>query len=65
VSREVGRGALTVALVFAAEQPLAAYADPGSGALLWQILVAAFVGAMFYLRKFTTWFRGKKKDTED
>lgn len=54
-----------MALVFAAEKPLAAYADPGSGALLWQVLVAAFVGAMFYLRKFTTWFRGKKKDTED
>ena len=28
------------------------YADPGSGALLWQLLIAAFVGALFYARLF-------------
>ena len=28
-----------------------AYADPGSGALLWQTLIAAFVGAIFYFRR--------------
>lgn len=28
------------------------YTDPGSGALLWQLLVAAFIGALFYARLF-------------
>lgn len=28
------------------------YADPGSGALLWQALVAGFIGLMYYLRRF-------------
>jgi hypothetical protein len=37
-----------------------AYTDPGTGALLWQMMAAGFVGVLFYLRKFTTWF-GKKR----
>jgi hypothetical protein len=28
------------------------YADPGSGALAWQLLVASFVGGLFYMRLF-------------
>ena len=28
-----------------------AYIDPGLGALVWQSLVAAFVGLLFYIRK--------------
>jgi hypothetical protein len=28
------------------------YADPGSGALIWQLLVASFVGILFYVRSF-------------
>ena len=28
-----------------------AYIDPGSGALVWQILVAAIMGFLFYLGK--------------
>jgi hypothetical protein len=35
------------------------YADPGSGALLWQMLVAAVLGALFYWRKIVAWFRKK------
>ena len=27
------------------------YIDPGSGALLWQVLVATGVGLIFYLKK--------------
>jgi hypothetical protein len=27
------------------------YTDPGSGILIWQLLLAAFFGAMFYVRK--------------
>jgi hypothetical protein len=35
------------------------YTDPGSGALLWQVLAAGAVGAMFYIRKLSMFFRGK------
>lgn len=28
------------------------YTDPGSGALVWQLLVASFFGIMFYIRSF-------------
>jgi len=28
------------------------YTDPGSGALIWQLLVASFFGILFYLRSF-------------
>jgi len=45
-----------------------AYVDPGSGQLIWQMVVAACVGALFYIKRFRTflanlfakWF--KKKD---
>ncbi len=43
-------------------QGLGAYTDPGSGALLWQMLVAAFVGVMFSLRRMADWFRSRRKD---
>ncbi len=43
-------------LLFAARAEARAYADPGTGALLWQMLAAGFVGAMFYVRKFTKLF---------
>ena len=34
-----------------------AYTDPGSGALLWQLLVGAALGMLFYFRKITYWVR--------
>jgi len=30
---------------------LLAYVDPGSGMLAWQLVVAGFVGLVFYLKK--------------
>jgi hypothetical protein len=27
------------------------YTDPGSGVLVWQLILAAFFGGMFYVRK--------------
>jgi hypothetical protein len=48
-------------LLVMGERPLAAYVDPGSGALLWQVLVAGFVGAMFYIRRITRWFRSRSQ----
>jgi hypothetical protein len=35
-----------------------AYIDPGVGALLWQTLIAAFVGFLFYLKKTRRWIVG-------
>ncbi len=29
-----------------------AYIDPGSGLLVWQMVIAACVGCLFYLKKF-------------
>jgi hypothetical protein len=42
---------VSLSLVFLTALPDAhAYIDPGSGALLWQGLIAAFVGGLFYIR---------------
>ena len=32
-----------------------AYVDPGLGALIWQMAVAAVIGTMFYLKKTRDW----------
>ncbi len=39
-----------------------AYADPGSGILFWQLLVAGFAGLMFYLRRLLRWRHGDRGD---
>jgi len=48
------------------------YIDPGLGTLIWQTIVAAFVGLFFYLNKtrrwivsvfFKIWGRGQKPKT--
>lgn len=54
--------AIIATVIFALAQPLRAqgYVDPGAGAMLWQILVAAFVGAAFLFRKFVLRRRGSK-----
>jgi hypothetical protein len=51
---------ICLGVLLLAEAPAAAYTDPGSGALLWQILVAGFVGALFYFRRITSWFKRRK-----
>jgi hypothetical protein len=35
------------------------YADPGSGLLIWQLLLAIFLGATFYFSKFRSWISSK------
>jgi hypothetical protein len=32
------------------------YVDPGSGLLIWQMIVAAMVGTLFYLKKVRNFF---------
>lgn len=35
------------------------YADPGSGILIWQMLLALFIGATFYFSKIRSWVVAK------
>jgi hypothetical protein len=35
-----------------------AYIDPGTGALIWQSIVAAFIGTLFYLKRTRKWIGG-------
>ena len=35
------------------------YADPGSGVLIWQLLLALFFGATFYFSKLRHWATAK------
>jgi hypothetical protein len=46
-------------LLLMAEIPAAAYVDPGTGTLLWQLLIGALVGCSFYVRRLFTWFKKK------
>ena len=46
--------------LLASERPANAYTDPGSGMLIWQGVVAAFLGASFYFRKYFYKLFGKK-----
>ena len=48
-------------LFFLLEQPVNAYVDPGAGSLLWQIVVAAVVGTLFYVRRLVGWLARKRK----
>jgi hypothetical protein len=56
---------LLLGLLVAAEKEARAYTDPGSGALVWQMIVAGFVGGLYYVRKFAMWFKARKKDSRD
>lgn len=38
---------------------LLAYVDPGSGLLVWQMLVAACVGVLFYVKKTRTFLKNQ------
>jgi len=51
---------IAILLLFATERQAMAYTDPGSGALIWQALVAGFVGLLFYVRRISTWFNKRK-----
>ncbi|MBI4464873.1 MAG: hypothetical protein HY647_09240 [Acidobacteria bacterium] len=44
--------------------PAQAYTDPGSGALLWQALVAGAFGLLFYARRFWYQWISRRNDQE-
>jgi hypothetical protein len=37
------------------------YTDPGSGTLVWQLLLAAFFGGMFYVRRLKDYLMRRRK----
>jgi hypothetical protein len=37
------------------------YTDPGSGTLVWQLLLAAFFGGMFYFRRLKDFLLRRRK----
>jgi len=43
------------------ERTAHAYVDPGTGAMLWQVLFAAGVGSLFYVRKVFAWVGSLRK----
>ena len=49
-------------LFFLFEEPVFAYVDPGAGSLLWQIVVAGFVGVLFYVRRLLGSLLARKKE---
>ena len=51
-------------LSLASEQSLKAYADPGSGAMFVQILLAAIVGCLFRIRSVINRFRRWRNKSE-
>lgn len=57
-----------VVFCFVLTQTAHAYTDPGSGALIWQLLMAGFVGFLFYFRQSFSWIKSKfskKNPTKD
>lgn len=49
-------------LSLATEKSLMAYADPGSGAMFVQIILASIIGGVFKVRTLFTRFRRRKVD---
>src|SRR5712692_4844955 len=47
----------TIVILVLCVTPAHAYTDPGTGALIWQMLLAASVGVMFYARRMVSWVR--------
>lgn len=58
---------LVLCLFVGSEAQAKAYTDPGTGALIWQMVAAGFVGAMFYVRRIRLMIIGllKKQDKQE
>lgn len=55
-------GLLVISLLIGLPERASAYTDPGSGALLWQSLIAALAGIGFYWRRFLMARRAKSDE---
>ena len=67
VSQPLRLLALGLLLSFGTETELRAYVDPGAGAMILQMVVAGFLGALFYFRKLlpTAWLKKKNHHDEE
>lgn len=54
-----------VAVLLVTEVEAYAYTDPGSGALLWQAVLAGFFSALFYIRKIRAWIASGRRDKKN
>ena len=63
-SRRLDVAVLAALAVWGVEARVLAYIDPGSGALIWQAIVAGFIGAGFYFRRYFGRFfsRNRRQD---
>lgn len=57
IPRPAGPALWGLLLMLLAAREARAYVDPGSGALLWQVMVAALVGGLFWLRRVPKWLK--------
>jgi hypothetical protein len=57
--RTCGHLAILVLLLVSTERHAKAYVDPGSGALVWQGMLASLLGAAFYFRRALGWVKNK------
>ena len=58
-------GVLAAIVVLVTEGEAYGYTDPGSGALIWQMLLAASFGAVFYFRKLLSWLGVDKRNRRE
>ena len=54
---------LAVAMI-ATERPALAYVDPGTGAIIWQSILALVAGIAFSFRRINVWFKNRKSKNE-
>jgi hypothetical protein len=54
---------LAIAMI-ATERPAMAYVDPGTGAIIWQSILALAAGIAFSFRRINFWFRNRKRKNE-
>jgi hypothetical protein len=55
---------LCSAVLIATAQPAYSYIDPGTGSMIWQLIVSAFIGMSFYFRKSISGILSKLKKGE-
>jgi hypothetical protein len=58
-------GLLLSTLTRSSTQQAFIYTDPGSGTLVWQLLLAAFFGVAFYFRRFKEALLRRKRDKQE
>ena len=52
---------LVAVLMVALERPAMAYVDPGTGAIIWQSIIAVLAAVAFSFRRVTFWIKNRKE----